>query len=673
MAERPAKRVLLIGWDAADWKIINPLLDAGEMPALESLVNNGVMGNLATLDPPLSPMMWTSIATGMHADKHGIQGFIEPAPQAQGVRPVMTTSRKVKALWNILMQNGLKTHVVGWWPGHPAEPINGIYISNHYQRAYAPIDKPWHLHPGTIHPKEMESVFDQLRIHPAELTGAHIMPFVPELKKIDQEKEKKIEMLGKIIADAATIHNAATYIMENEPWDFMAVYYDAIDHFCHGFINFHPPKMEFVPNDQYELYQGVVNGGYRFHDMMLARLIELAGPDTTIVLVSDHGFHSDHLRPTGIRKIPAGPADQHRSYGVICMKGRNIQKDERIYGATLLDITPTILSLYGLPTGRDMDGHTLVQAFKKPFVPEMIDSWEKVEGDAGMHPVDLQEDPWAAQEAMQQLIALGYIEKPDKNKQKAITKTTNESRFYLARVYMNKSMFQEALPILEKLYKKNPDEIRFGLQLIRCLLELGAPEASQKILDEIKVLAEKNRKKKEKQTDYTPHLDLLQGRIFLEKNRPMQALESLEKAEKMLSSHPGLYLQIGSVYSKLKFWNKAIDTYQKVLSLDPDNAQAHHGLARAYLRQRRYVEAAEEALEAIGLLYHYPHAHFNLGLALLRIKRFERAAEAFEVCLRMAPDMNRARRLLIHLYEKQLNNSEKAEAHRKMLEDSESA
>ncbi|MBN2093134.1 alkaline phosphatase family protein, partial [candidate division KSB1 bacterium] len=113
------RKVLLIGWDGADWKIINPLLDSGRMPALESLVNNGVMGNLATLDPPMSPMLWTSIATGMHADKHGILNFTEPAPQASGIRPVTTASRKVKAIWNILMQQGLKTHVVGWWPSHP--------------------------------------------------------------------------------------------------------------------------------------------------------------------------------------------------------------------------------------------------------------------------------------------------------------------------------------------------------------------------------------------------------------------------------------------------------------------------------------------------------------------------------------------------------------------------
>ena len=126
MSERLAKRVLLIGWDAADWKMIHPLIDAGLMPALESIVN------LATLDPPMSPMLWTSVATGMHADKHGVLNFTEPVPGGKGIRPVLGPTRKTKAIWNILQQNGLKCHVVGWWPSHPAEPINGIMISNFF-------------------------------------------------------------------------------------------------------------------------------------------------------------------------------------------------------------------------------------------------------------------------------------------------------------------------------------------------------------------------------------------------------------------------------------------------------------------------------------------------------------------------------------------------------------
>ena len=64
MDSRIAQRVLLIGWDAADWAMIRPLLDAGKMPALAKLIARGVSGNLATIQPMLSPMLWTTIATG---------------------------------------------------------------------------------------------------------------------------------------------------------------------------------------------------------------------------------------------------------------------------------------------------------------------------------------------------------------------------------------------------------------------------------------------------------------------------------------------------------------------------------------------------------------------------------------------------------------------------------
>src|ERR1700685_1894811 len=86
MSMPAARKVLLIGWDAADWKVINPLLDQGLMPTLDDFINHGVMGNIATLRPILSPMLWNSIGTGMRPDKHGIHGFMEPDPQNGGVR-----------------------------------------------------------------------------------------------------------------------------------------------------------------------------------------------------------------------------------------------------------------------------------------------------------------------------------------------------------------------------------------------------------------------------------------------------------------------------------------------------------------------------------------------------------------------------------------------------------
>lgn len=77
MLNRPAKKLLIIGWDAADWIIIDRLFSQGKMPHLRRLVDNGVRADLSTLDPKLSPLLWSSIATGKTADKHGILNFVE--------------------------------------------------------------------------------------------------------------------------------------------------------------------------------------------------------------------------------------------------------------------------------------------------------------------------------------------------------------------------------------------------------------------------------------------------------------------------------------------------------------------------------------------------------------------------------------------------------------------
>ena len=217
--QRTAKKILLVGWDSADWKIINRLIDQGKMPTMKYLVENGTMGNLATLDPPFSPMLWTSIATGKRPDKHGILGFSEPDPGMHAIRPVSSSSRKVKAIWNILTQKEMKCHVVGWWPSHPVEPINGIMISNHYQREALDKQKHWPITPGTVHPAELSDFFAHFRISPRELTNQHIQPFVPDYEKIDQDKDRRLESIAKITAECSSIQAAATVIMEMEEWD----------------------------------------------------------------------------------------------------------------------------------------------------------------------------------------------------------------------------------------------------------------------------------------------------------------------------------------------------------------------------------------------------------------------------------------------------------------------
>src|SRR2546423_1536131 len=173
------RRLLLVGWDAGDWQVIHPLVDAGLMPTLERLINAGTIGNLASLFPMLSPILWTSIATGKSAYAHGVCGFVEPLPDRSGVRPVGTRTRKCKALGNIVSQTDRPSVVCGWQASHPAEPVCGAMVSNLF--AIPPADaKPdaWPIPKGSVMPNASAKGLADLRVHPAEIEGSLLQQLI---------------------------------------------------------------------------------------------------------------------------------------------------------------------------------------------------------------------------------------------------------------------------------------------------------------------------------------------------------------------------------------------------------------------------------------------------------------------------------------------------------------
>lgn len=643
---RSKAKVLLIGWDAADWKFLSPLMDEGLMPNLSKLVEGGVKGKLATLDPPLSPMLWTSIATGKRPYKHGIHGFTEPDPSGKGIRPINSTNRKVKAIWNILTQNNISSNIIGWWPSHPAEPIKGSMVSNFYQNAGKPIHQEWTLVPGTVWPPEISDILAKLRVHPQELTEAHILPFVPDAFKIDQSRDKRLVTINKITADCSSIHSAATYLMENSDWDFTAVYFDALDHYCHAFMQYHPPYREHIDRKSYDLYKDVVRGGCIYHDMMLGRLMELVGTDTTIMLISDHGFHPDHNRPKSIPKEPSGPAIEHSPYGIIVVNGPNIRKDELIFGASLLDITPTLLSLFGLPAARDMDGKVLSQIYEKTPNFDIIDSWENIDGNDGSHRISYSQTPEEMESELQQLIDLGYISDPKGNVQQAIQKTKNENKYYLARAYLDGQQWEEGIALLEELQSENPEVFRYARYLLHGYQQTGQYILARRILDKIK--------------NYRPvqdvSLDIIEAGLLVAENRQEKALSIYHKIEKEADHIPGLRMRIAKAYLQLNKTQKAEELLMMAIEDDPEDAHSHYTLGLCYYKNAQYEQASEKFIDSIALLYFFPSAHFLLGESLIELGRYQQAVEAFEVCLKLFPSMNRARNRIITIYNHYLNS-----------------
>ncbi len=646
--------MLLIGWDAADWEVITPLLEEGLMPALDGLINRGVMGNLATLQPILSPMLWNSIATGKYADKHGIHGFIEPDSEHGGARPYTSTSRKCKAIWNILTQEGLRSNVVGWWASHPAEPINGNVVTNAFTGVKFDPERGWMVPPGTIHPAEHAPLLARFKVFPSELTEAHILPFIPNAANVDQQSDRSLSMFAKVLSDAASIQAVTSVLMEAEPWDFTAVYFDAVDHFSHAFMAYHPPRLPWIDEKPFELYKEVVRGAYRFHDMMLERLVQLAGPDTTIILCSDHGFESGSQRPRGTPREPAGPAVWHRQYGIFVIAGPGIRRDERIYGASLVDITPTILTLFDLPIGQDMDGRPLLEVFETPPEIRTIESWDKKAGEAGMHTGDKQIDKDQAKELMQQFAALGYIDDPGADKEKQAESAEIEGKYNVARTFQWKDEPERALPLLEEIVRRRPWEDRFLAQLAACYFQCGYLAQAERVIAAISDNEEPSK---------APTM-LQRAKIKFARGDLGGGLQDLLATEAMNAQIPGLYTQIGNAYSRLLQWEKAKAAYQKALSLDEENALALQGLSTVYRRQGLNQETVDTALHAVSLLHRLPMAHFNLGVALARSGESERAIVAFETALRFQPKMVNAHRYLAMLHRNNGGNAKKAAFHR---------
>ena len=668
-------KVLVIGWDAAEWKVIMPLIQQGKMPAFARLMSRGVHGKLQTLDPPLSPMLWTSIATGFRADTHGIGGFIEPTPDGENLRPVTSTSRKVKAIWNILNQEGYKSNVVAWWPSNPAEPINGVMVSNLYQIATKPLEEEWEMPNGTVHPKEMEETMKEFRIHPHQITLNQALPFIPNLKdNIPLRSDRRTTSVIKNMANAGTIHSASCHLLEKSDWDFMAVYHDAIDHFSHVAMRYFPPRRPEIPEQDFEDFQHVVEAAYVFHDRMLDRMMSLIDEEnTTVLLISDHGFHCDHQRPLYIPKEPSGPAVEHSPYGVFVMAGPGIKRNGMaISGASVLDITPTLLHHMDLPVGKDMEGKVLHACFEEPREVQFVDSWETIPGESGMHDAILREDPWAAQEALQQLVDLGYIDAIDDDKIQQVEKSKRENEYYIARNLLNAGKYQEALTILERIYQESKIQ-RYGQRLAFVYLSKRQYRKAMEILNDLK---EENKKAEKQEDSYDKlgmeepmFLEYLEGLILLAMNKPHLALSKLLKIQERNPYNYQVALNIAQIFLQRKKYQEAEAQFIRALNIDDSPARAHHGLGLSFLRRGELNAAIEEFLIAIESDFFFHRGHYHLGEALVRQGLMEDAINAFEVNLRLVPGNVKAHKWLQKLYSEDLKNADKAKIHFDFLQE----
>jgi predicted AlkP superfamily phosphohydrolase/phosphomutase/tetratricopeptide (TPR) repeat protein len=618
---------LLIGWDAAEWELVDRYIAAGYMPNLRELLSKGVRGNVATLQPVLSPLLWTSIATGKRPHEHGVLGFVEW--QGQKVIPVRGSTRTKKAFWNILEEAGLQTQIINWWPSHPSEQSGKLKVSNQFCEFPKSISD-WPLSQGAVYPPVRSQEVADLRIAPQELTQAHLQPFFPNHTIAELKSDPMVLKVASVLARSASIHNVMTRALEDEDWDFSAVYLEALDHFGHIASQYLAPKLEGISEEDFLKYSEIIPAAYRWHDMMLGRLIELAGKNCHIIILSDHGFEVSSNRSINLPDLPAAPALEHRPYGFFAACGPQFKKGESIYGASLLDIAPTILSIYGLPLAEDMPGKSIGDLFKKKLHPSFIPSWEL----SAPGPSFMKQDDANEQAILQQLDDLGYIDLSGQNQAQKIKEEWEYNR--LLSLY-DGGDFKNAWQGFEINFKDKQD-FRY--------LNLGA-----KLLLELKNLASFQNYLSTWPESYlnSPLALYFQASEAMIKGDYFLAQKHLKAIEKSGIISAQVYYEIGRSAYLLGELKMAQDYYQNCLKVNSKYTAALTGLAGVFAEQLRFEESLPLLQESIGLRFFQPQAHYLLALCFKQMEEFEAAIVALNISLKQAPKHRKAQQLLAHL------------------------
>jgi len=253
--------LIVIGIDGGEWKVIHRLWAAGKLPHLKRLSEQGVATTLRTAYNS-SPVIWTTIATGVTPEVHGITDFVVPTPR--GDVPVSSAVRKVPALWNMLSRAGRRVAVLGWWASWPAEKVDGVVLSD---RALLDLDA---------------------RVSPA----SYLPRFQQDLRQADADPglfaDDEAQRRDRVMARSAA-H------LVREGYDLVLLYFRSADIVSHNEWKYFDPE-GFDPIDPRELaaHRDRVPRVYEAIDQEIGRVLAAAPRGSNVLVLSDHGFHASH-------------------------------------------------------------------------------------------------------------------------------------------------------------------------------------------------------------------------------------------------------------------------------------------------------------------------------------------------------------------------------------------
>ena len=580
-----AGRIAIIAIDGADWELLSELSNDGRIPNIQALIKGGTTASLQTIQPTVSPMLWTTLATGLPPDRHGVIDF------RVNNRPVDANTRRAPALWDIAEAFGRHAMVVDWWTAWPVRREGAVAF-----------DTPMLLQPGAIYPPQLAARVDALDV-PVETVGYEQVRRFLNITQAEWDaavngghRADPINVFRETLAKTWTDHRVGISLYQQQDPLVTMVSYEGTDAVNHLFAPYHPPYREGIGEESYRKYWPAVANYYAEIDRLIGEWMRVLSDDTTVILVSAHGFRWDREHRPRVQPNGRSALSDHRNPGIFIAYGNHVAPSRASHTISLYDVMPTALAILGLPQSSEMPGQHAGWVFRDitPVTSVRVVSYDEFFGHTIVGGASI--DP---QRYAQSLQAIGHLIDAsrmqavldDEDVQRNATATPLPPAQWGAYAYANnlgielrrQGKLAEATAAFQNAIDLNPSRPAPYLNMAMTLLDRQQYTAADDVF--IKAVERGLPNPDRWFADFAA--------FYRSRDMTTRAIALLYKGKQFFPQSPAIAANLGSALAQANRYSEGLPELERALGLQPSSTLALNNIGTYYARKEDYARALD--------------------------------------------------------------------------------